>query len=47
VISGYWRLQLPVLLLPELSAEQQTAFMKKAMDLAPKYRTELLIHVQS
>ena len=27
---------------PKLDAEQQAAFMKKAMDLAPKYRTELL-----
>ena len=27
---------------PKLDKEQQTAFMKKAMDLAPKYRTELL-----
>ena len=27
---------------PKLDAEQQAAFMKKAMALAPKYRTELL-----
>ena len=30
---------------PKLSAEQQTAFIKKAMELAPKYRTELLKEV--
>lgn len=27
---------------PKLNAEQQAAFLKKAMELAPKYRTELL-----
>jgi quercetin dioxygenase-like cupin family protein len=27
---------------PKLSEEEQEAFMKKAMELAPKYRTELL-----
>lgn len=27
---------------PKLDAEQQQEFMKKAMALAPKYRTELL-----
>ena len=51
MISGYWRILAIAVTRttapPELSAEQQTAFMTKAMDLAPKYRTELLINVQS
>ncbi len=29
---------------PKLDAKQQAEFMKKAQELAPKYRTELLIH---